>query len=391
LPTSDDDKVRGISFKSNRKPAMHRVVQITLLLTLGLVSSRGAPPVQQPSASPAQATPIPIINVAREAQSTETSLQEADASVSKAMSSTDDVTASLSNLISEIDPRMAEDTRLLGTSPSLDVLYRIKLTWQDLGENLSVFARELTENAKSLEEELARLDQLGRAWQATLQSAKEHDTPLPVLQSLQGIVGSVEKSQRAAQSAHAQVLTMLGRVSEEETRVQKTLFSVDRSRIGALKGLLVRDGPPIWNFGTGFGREWGEQTGESFSSQMKASAAFTKRLPFAFLIHAALIVLIATALQWMRRGVEKLAKEKPELQRALPILDLPVSTAFVLSVLISPVIYPQAPRLIQAILATLALISTVLILRRLLDRNSSPILNALVIIGVLKESFRHSD
>jgi hypothetical protein len=89
----------------------------------------------------------------------------------------------------------------------------------------------------------------------------------------------------------------------------------------------------------------------------------------------------------MRRGIEKLAKKKPELQRALHILDLPVSTAF----LISPVIYPQAPRLIQAILATLALISTVLILRRLLDRNSSPILNALVIIGVLKESFRHSD
>jgi small-conductance mechanosensitive channel len=60
----------------------------------------------------------------------------------------------------------------------------------------------------------------------------------------------------------------------------------------------------------------------------------------------------------------------------LHILDLPVSTAF----LISPVIYPQAPRLIQAILATLALIPTVVILRRLLDRNLSPILNALVIM-----------
>ena len=74
----------------------------------------------------------------------------------------------------------------------------------------------------------------------------------------------------------------------------------------------------------------------SVSSQLKASTAFTKRLPFTFLIHALLIVVIASALQWMRRRIRKLAKEKPDLQRAVPILDLPVSTAFVLSILISP-------------------------------------------------------
>ena len=82
----------------------------------------------------------------------------------------------------------------------------------------------------------------------------------------------------------------------------------------------------------------------------------------------------------MRRGVQNLAEEKPEIQRALPILDLPLSTAFVLSVLISPSLIPQAPRLIQVILATLALIPSVAILRRLLDRRLSPILYALVIM-----------
>jgi potassium efflux system protein len=113
---------------------------------------------------------------------------------------------------------------------------------------------------------------------------------------------------------------------------------------------------------------------------MKESTAFTKRLPFTFLLHASLIVVIAAALQWMRHRVQELAKEKPDLQRALPILDLPFSTAFVLSILLSPTIYPQAPRLIQTILATLALVPTVMILRRLLDRKSSPVLNALIIM-----------
>jgi hypothetical protein len=67
-------------------------------------------------------------------------------------------------------------------------------------------------------------------------------------------------------------------------------------------------------------------------------------------------VLIATALQWMRRRFRKLAEEKPDLQRALPILDLPVSTAFALSILLIPSIYAQAPRLIITTVGTVTLI-----------------------------------
>jgi potassium-dependent mechanosensitive channel len=366
--------------REEHKLRMHRVVQIVVFLILGLVCSHSTASVQQPSASPAQTTPIPITNVALEGQSALTSLQEIDASVAKVQSGTDAITAALSNLTSEIDPGMAEDMRLLKASPSLDLLYRMKLTWEDLDGNLSALARELTQSAKSLEEDLVRLDQLDRTWQATLQAAKESATPLPALQNLQGIVDSVEKSRQAAEFARTQVLTMLSRVSEEETQVRRTLSSVHQSQIGALKGLLVRDGPPIWNFGAGFGREWQHETGESLSSQMKTTTAFTKRLSFAFFIHALLIVLIAATLHWIRRKLHKLATEKPDLERALPILDFPVSTAFVLAILLSPVIYPQAPRLIQAILATLALIPTVVILRRLVHRNFTPILNALVIM-----------
>jgi len=89
----------------------------------------------------------------------------------------------------------------------------------------------------------------------------------------------------------------------------------------------------------------------------------------------------------MRRRIRKLAEEKPDLQRVLPVLDLPFSTAFALSILISPAIYEQAPRLIQALVATVTLIPTVAVLRRLLLRASYPILNALIIlyfVGILR-------
>jgi potassium-dependent mechanosensitive channel len=371
------NQVRGITIQSPYPAMPQRFIELAAVIAFCLLSACVLAAEPQPSASPAQPTPIPLTNIASEAQSTLTTVQEMNANALRVQASTAATTASLSNLTSEIDPRIAEDTRLLWASPSLDVLYRMKLTWQDFGHNLSTLARELTQNAESLEEELARLDRLGKSWQATLQAAKQQDTPLPALQSLQNVVDSIEHARQVAGSGRAQVLTVLSRVSDEQTRVRRTLSSVEQSQIRALKDLFVRD-RAIWSFDSGLSRDWQKNTGDSFSSQMRASAAFTKRLPFTFLVHISVIILVATALQWLRRRIRRLEKDNPDLQRALPILDLPISTAFVVSVLISPSIYPQAPRLIQAILATVALIPTVAILRRLLDRDSSPVLNALV-------------
>jgi potassium efflux system protein len=363
---------------------MRRLIRIGLFIILALISSGASALSQQASASPTKPssapTPIPLAKVPLEAQSALASLQEIDANVSTDQSNGDVIAGTLSNLTSEIDPRIGEDTRLLRANPSLDMLYRTKLTWQNFGDKLSALARELTQRSMSLGEELAALNQLNKTWQATLQLAKEPDAPPTVLQSVQGVVDSIERTRQAVESCRAQILTLQSRLSEKETRVRTVLSSVEQSQILALKSLLVRDNPPIWSGDTGLGREWKRQRGESFSSQLKASTAFGKRLPFTFLIHALLIVVMATALHWTRRRIRKLAEEKTDLQRAVPILDLPVSTAIVLSFLISPSIYPQAPRLIHVIIGAVALIPSVVILRRLLERNSYPILNALVVM-----------
>ena len=368
---------------------MHSIIRIVIFISLVLVSSGGPAPGQQASASLATPnpapTPIPLGKVALEAQSALASLQEIDAGVSRDQSSADGIARTLLDLANEIDARIAGDTRLLTTSQSIDLRYWLKLTWQNFGDSLLVSARELTQHATSLEVQLARLDQLNKTWQGTLQSAKQPDTPLPVLQSLQGIVDSVERTRQAAESILAHVLTLQSRLSEEEDRVRTVLSSIEQVENRSFKILFVRDSPPIWSLETSLGTEWKKQSGEALSSQLKASTAFTKRLPFTFLIHALFIVLIATALRWMRRRIRKLAEGTPDLPRALPILDLPVSTAFALSILIVPLIYAQAPRLIIAIMGTVTLIPTVVILRRLLERNWYPILNAILIMYFLAQ------
>ena len=355
------------------------LVGIIFLFAISWAAAESSPeqsPAATPKASP-EPTPIPLANGLSEMQATMTTLEEIDASVTRVRSSTDGIVTRLSELNGEINPRLAEDTKLLTTSPSLDILYRIKLSWQDFGRNLSVLARELTQQAMSLEQELVDLGRLAKIWQSTLDAAKQTNAPA---ESLQNTVDSIEQRRQAVEASRARVLTLLSQISDEETRIRRTLSSIEQSQVQALRDLLVRDSPPIWRLKAVFGQEWQNRSTQSFASQVKAATAFGKRLPFSFVIHAALLVVIALLLQRTRRGVRKLAKEKPELKRALPVLDLPISTAFVLTVMCSPLIYPQAPRLIQAVLGSLSLIPTIAILRRLLDRSLSAVLYWIVIM-----------
>ena len=392
-PTRNVRRALFLSLSSN-----HPAIRIVLLIILALVSSGGTAPGQQASGSPAKPTPAPtpisLAKVPLEARSALASLQEIEANVSGDRSTADGIAHALSDLTSEIDARIADDTRLLTTSPSLDMLYLLKLPWEKFGVRLSVSARQLTRHATSLEEQLARVDLLNKTWQATLQSAKQPDIPSAVLQRVQSVVDSIERTRQTAESGRDHVLTLQSRLSEQEARLRTALSSIEQAETRVLENIFVRDSPPIWRLGTSLGAEWEKYSGESFSTQLKTSTAFTKRLPFTFLIHALFILLMAAALHWMRRRIRKLAEEKPDLQRALPILDLPISTAFALSMLLVRSIYAEAPRLIIAIMGAVTLIPTTVILRRLLLRNSYPILNAIVILyfvgSVLNEKRRLS-
>jgi small-conductance mechanosensitive channel len=366
---------------------MNSLIRIVLLLILALVSSSGFAAGQQASTSKANPapTPIPLAEVPSQAQSALDSIQEIEADVSRDQSSADSIAHTIGDLKDEIDARIGEDKRLLATSPSLDFLYPLKRTWQSFDVRLLVSARQLTVHATSLEEQLARLDKLNKAWQATLQTAKQPETPAPVLQRVQSVVDSVERTRQAMASGQTHVLALQSSVSEEQARVRRALSLIEQAEIQALQHIFVRDSSPIWNLQTSLDTEWEKYSGQSFSLQLEASAKFVKRLPFSFLIHAVFILLIAGGLRWMRRRIQKSAEEKPDLLRALPILDVPVSTAFALSLLLVPAIYAQAPRLILAIMGIVALLPAVVVLRRLLLRNAYPILNAIVILAIIGE------
>jgi hypothetical protein len=86
---------------------------------------------------------------------------------------------------------------LLTSSPSLELLFRLKIAWRHFAIRLAVLDADLARHATSLEEQLTRVDPLNKTWEATLQSAKQPATPPQVLQS---VVDSIDRTRQAAEA-----------------------------------------------------------------------------------------------------------------------------------------------------------------------------------------------
>ena len=364
---------------NRRKPS----IVVTALLALNFVSAtiqaQDASPSPSPSPSATAApTPIALDQVPSEAESAFGELHQIEDTLSKARAALESTNVGLTNLKAEVKARMAEDARILAGSPSLDLLYPLRTNWQTYTASLTSSEQDLTQRAANLEDQLASLRQMNQVWQPTLESAPKINMPPAVLQRVQKVVERIDKTNRTAESDRARVLTLQSSLLMQEARVRRATAAIARAQSQALKDLLERDGQPIWTAPSTLTTELETQSDESLSSQWSATSAFIQRRPSSFVVHAALILVLAGFIQWLRRQIRKPAVAEPALERALSILDLPVSTAFVLSSLFGPALYSEAPRWIQALVGAVALVPTVLILRRLLERNLFPVLYALV-------------
>jgi potassium-dependent mechanosensitive channel len=330
-----------------------------------------------------RATPIPLPDIVAEAGVAQNTLQGINAEL-KADPVKTAVLQGLPDFERDIDVRNAESTRIISNGPSLDILGQLLMVWQSLGDNAKAWSRELTQRATGLGADLARLDNMAETWNLTAIEAKAKNAPPDVLNRIGQTVALIQQTQDSLKSRRADILNLQSQLAAEQTRIQIDFSAVEQAKQGTLSRLLVRESPPIWAF-----RENtlpSQTTRHTFSDQVGRLEAFLAQEPGKFLVHLALIFCLYLALHWARRGMREWVKEDPTLQRSVPVFDMPIAAAIALSMLFVPVIYPSTmPRLLRAILGIAALLPAVMLLRRLLDRRTFPVLYALIILFLVDE------
>ena len=330
-----------------------------------------------------RATPIALPDIVAEAGVAQNTLQGINAEL-KADPVKTAVLQGLPDFERDIDVRNAESTRIISNGPSLDILGQLLMIWQSLGDNAKAWSRELTQRATGLGADLARLDNMAETWNLTAIEAKAKNAPPDVLNRIGQTVALIQQTQDSLKSRRADILNLQSQLAAEQTRIQIDFSAVEQAKQGTLSRLLVRESPPIWAF-----REntlSSQTTRHTFSDQVGRLEAFLAQEPGKFLVHIALIFCLYLALHWARRGMREWVKEDPTLQRSVPVFDMPIAAAIALSMLFVPVIYPSTmPRLLRAILGIAALLPAVMLLRRLLDRRTFPVLYALIILFFIDE------
>jgi potassium-dependent mechanosensitive channel len=330
--------------------------------------------------------PIPLVEVATEAEAAVAHVRELVAEIS-ADPTMPAVMEQLPLLTREIDARLRQTRRILAQGASIEMLGDLEREWRPLQRNLARWQRQLTTYLGRHEREIAELEELRKVWRETLEAGQASNVPPEVLSRIQAVIAEIEKAREVIERHRSGALTLQSRVAAQDSRIADALGLIAQTRENALDRLFIRDSPPIWSLDirSHSAQELRAERSNLSSAQWVALSAYAARQMPSFFIHAAIFLVISLGLLWLRRRVQSRLKEEGATARSAILCETPTAAAFLVSLLLTRWIYPQGPRLLFGIVGALALIPSAIILRHLIPRDLFLSLYGLAIFYVIDQ------
>jgi len=365
-----------------RRAALLRVGLLLLSFAFGAQAQDASPsPTPSPSATPtAASTAVPLPDIVAASDSASEGLNEIQSELSS-NKTVDNITRELAATTQEIDARELETRRILRPGTPLEALGDFETRWQKLADQLTAWGRQLTDRATALDRELTQMSATRTTWKATLELARKSNAPPEVIQRIDQVLQRIDATEEMLKNRRAVVLSLQTRVAEQTQRVNSALRSIRSAQSAAVNRLWLQDSPPIWSpeVRTAAAQSLGRDSQVSLGAQAAQVHKYLEREWTKLIYVALLFIAFAFIMVRVKRQVTRWTDKDRALDRANRVLQMPFSTASLLTIICARVILDDAPRGVWLILATLALIPIVVLLRRLIDRHLFPIINALIV------------
>ena len=265
-----------------------------------------------------------------------------------------------------------------GDSSPLEVLRELQVSWHQLLAACKAQDTALANQARAI----ALADQQTREiivrWQATERSMQGTPAADASRRLIQNVLDAADAAERRIQKTQGPLLQAQARAEQLRTQCEAGIAAVDQALDAAVNKLFVRNGLPLWEPRAREGDGAAVEHPEKLSEQGEVLVGYTSRHVERFVLHALVFLGLLTGLFALRRRLHGWAQGNQELRRALPILEVPFSTALALSFLVAGPAYFDAPTLFHALLGMAALPPMIVILRRVLDVRLRPELYALM-------------
>ena len=277
-----------------------------------------------------------------------------------------DIEARLPTVAQRIVDAQIETKNQVGTAASMTVLSNLADIWFGIQGELESSADRLRIRALELGAILDQLATLAGTWTRTADDARLTKAPPAIVKRADDALAAIARTQGLATASRVAVLNLQVKIGEQLALAEAGAAQVAQAMSMDMSTLLRPDGPPVW-------RAWREapspgdmaaRVRESAAPQLDILARFFTDRARSTGIHGALFVAFVLFALAARRRVRRWeADGSPDPM--LRVLELPVSTALIVTLLMSEILYVRPPMIVTNVIGVALLVPVVRILRRI--------------------------
>jgi potassium-dependent mechanosensitive channel len=294
--------------------------------------------------------------------------------------------ATLQSFVAELPARtvrvkqsLAETNDVLRERPQLPALRHLSATWEARRDALGRRSALLGARALQLESDLDTLVALRDLWTRSRDDARARAAPEPVMSRIGESLTQIRATQRRIEEARAQVLALQDQLADLRTAIDEALVRIEEQRRALVEHLLVRDSPPAWRIRLGAGdARVISRVADDVRVQFQRIVDLRDAYAGAATFQLALLVLLVVVFRAAGRRARAWPEEEPDLAPAARALALPGSAAVLLTLVLTTWLYPGVPYFLTQVLATIALLPVLRILRSAV---AAPLVPALWVFG----------
>ena len=370
------------------------LVAVTTAVATSVASPKvpAAPPSAPKAASAPAASPesIPVPEVARQAEEVARLVRDFDTLLVPGPG-IEAMEGRLPEIAARVTTQSDDTHRDIEAQSSSGTLDALTVQWQTTRGELVGYVNALGKKATTIEEALDRLAGVGDAWSRTRVEALASRAPAQVIERIDGVLSAVASSRTRLTAQRAAILVLQDRVAREVARCEAALERIAVARAGSTGRLFERDSVPLWD--VELRAQAVTALPDRVRSVLAADAAVWRqfawdqrwKIPVQAGLFLGLLLLIRAAGRrmplWAARGDSTPA--------VAFIVEGWVSAPLLFALLAFGWIYPlPLPRPVGALVAALALLPALRLMRLLLD---PALVRSLYVLGAffLADIVRH--
>ncbi len=343
------------------------------LLVASITAAFAAPaPAQTEDA--ATPTPLALSEIAEQAEAADETIRavrqqlQPDPKITAIESVLPEQLPRIDELLAELR-EVGDEGAAPGRLEELDREFRVQSN--ALGERRGLIADRL----EDLEESLTSIAQLRGVWAATRTQATRDGAPASIRETLDAMVTTLLATEREVANRRSLLLVVQNQIAQQSSRIADATERIAARRTALRGRVFQRDGPPLWS---AFQRAM--ESAETplgparaaLATDAKAFREYVGRQPDRLLVHGAVLLALLVLTLWMWRHRAAWLGENEELEASRTVLDHPVASAVLVALILTPVVHPLAPPVIEDLAGLGLVIPVVTLLPRMVSRALHP-------------------